>query len=102
MLQKTKAAASLEDACRRLGLPLSTAAALLQFLSVKRTHDDFVDAPSKQLRMSPGAKLDTLWHCMLLNTAGTTASWCAALSTYSTTDAASGPIAKLIRLFVFC
>jgi hypothetical protein len=71
MLQKTQAVASLQEGCRRLGLPNSTAAALLQFLSVKRIHDQFVPEKDRQLRMSPGATLDKLWHYVLLNTSGT-------------------------------
>ena len=70
MLHKTKAVHGLQEGCSRLGLPTSTAVALLQFLSVKRTHDQFVPEKDRQLRMSPGAKLDKLWHYMLLNTSG--------------------------------
>jgi hypothetical protein len=72
MMQKTQAVRALQEGCRRLGLPNSTAAALLQFLSVKRTHDQFVPDKDRQLRMSPGSTLDKLWHYMLLNTTGTT------------------------------
>ena len=61
---------TLEEGCSRLGLPNSTAAALLQFLSVKRIHDQFVPEQDRQLVMSPGDKLDKLWHYMLLNTSG--------------------------------
>jgi hypothetical protein len=71
MLQKTQAVRALQEGCSRLGLPSSTAVALLQFLSVKRTHDQFVPENDRQLRMSPGATLDKLWHYMLLNTTGT-------------------------------
>jgi hypothetical protein len=71
MLQKTQAVQALQDGCSRLGLPSSTAVALLQFLSVKRIHDEFVPEKDRQLRMCPGAKLDKLWHYMLLNTSGT-------------------------------
>jgi hypothetical protein len=71
MLQKTQAVRSLQEGCSRLGLPDSTATALLQFLSVKRTHDQFVPEKDRQLSMSPGATLDKLWHYMLLNTTGT-------------------------------
>lgn len=60
----------MQDGCSRLGLDNSTAAALVQFLTVKRTHDQFVDDQDRELRMSPGAALDRLWHWMLLNTAG--------------------------------
>ena len=70
MLQKTQAVRALQDGCSRLGLPNSTAAALLQFLSVKRIHDQFVPEKDRQLHMSPAATLDKLWHYMLLNTAG--------------------------------
>ena len=70
MLQKTKAVQALQDGCRRLGLPSNTATELLQFLSVKRVHDQFVEG--RQLRMSPGSMIDRLWHFMLLNTAGKT------------------------------
>jgi hypothetical protein len=71
MLQKTQAVRALQEGCTRLGLPNSTAAALLQFLSVKRIHDQFVPEQDRQLHMSPGDKLDRLWHYMLLNTTGT-------------------------------
>jgi hypothetical protein len=70
MLQKTQAVQALQDGCSRLGLPHSTATALLQFLSVKRIHDQFVPENDRQLHMSPGPALDKLWHYMLLNTAG--------------------------------
>jgi hypothetical protein len=70
MLQKTQAVRVLQEGCSRLGLPNSTAVALLQFLSVKRIHDQFVPEKDRQLSMSPGAKLDKLWHYMLLNTEG--------------------------------
>jgi hypothetical protein len=70
MLQKTQAARALREGCSRLGLPNSTASALLQFLSVKRIHDHFVPEKDRQLRMSPGTKMDKLWHYMLLNTEG--------------------------------
>ena len=73
MLQKTRAVQALLPGCSRLGLPSSTAAALVQFLAVKRTHDQFVADKDRQLRMSPGATLDKLWHYMLLNTSGTRA-----------------------------
>jgi hypothetical protein len=72
MLQKTQAVQALQEGRRRLGLPNCTAAALLQLLSVKRVHDQFVPEKDRQLRMSLGATLDKLWHYMLLNTAGTT------------------------------
>jgi hypothetical protein len=72
MLQKTQAVLALQDGCKRLGLPSSTATALVQFLSVKRTHDQYVAAESRQLRMSPGTQMDRLWHFMLLNTDGMT------------------------------
>lgn len=68
MLQKTQAARALQEGCRRLSLPSSTATALLQFLSVKRVHDQFVDV--KQLKMTPCVKVEQLWQWMLLNTAG--------------------------------
>lgn len=71
MLQKTQAVRALQAGCSRLGLPSSTAQQLVQFLSVKRTHDMFLPEKDRQLRMSPGATLDKLWHYMLLNTAGT-------------------------------
>ena len=72
MLRHTEAVTALQDGCRRLRLPSRTAQALVQFLSVKRTHDQFLAESSKStLRMSPGAALDQLWHWMLLNTAGT-------------------------------
>jgi hypothetical protein len=70
MLQKTHAVRALQEGCSRLGLPNRTAAALLQFLSVKRVHDQFVPEQDRQLLMSPGAKLDKLWHFMLLDTSG--------------------------------
>jgi len=71
MLQRTQAVRALQDGCSRLGLASSTATALVQFLTVKRTHDQFVGDQDRELRMSPGAGLDRLWHWMLLNTAGT-------------------------------
>ena len=70
MLQKTQALRALQEGCSRLCLPNSTAAALLQFLSVKRIHDQFVPEKDRRLHMSPGAKMDKLWHYMLLNTTG--------------------------------
>jgi hypothetical protein len=74
MLQKTQAVQSLQG-CARLGLPSSTAVALLQFLSAKRTHDQFVPEKDRQLRMSPGYSLHRLWHYMLLNTTGILGTW---------------------------
>jgi len=71
LLQRTQAVRALQDGCSRLGLNNSTATALVQFLTVKRTHDQFVGDQDRELRMSPGAALDRLWHWMLLNTAGT-------------------------------
>jgi hypothetical protein len=68
MLHNTQAARASQEGCRRLGLPSSTATALLQFLSVKRVHDQFVDV--KQLHMTPCVKVEQLWQWMLLNTAG--------------------------------
>jgi hypothetical protein len=62
MLHKTQALRALQQGCSRLSLPSSTAAALLQFLSAKRTHDQFVPETDRQLHMSPGATLDKLWH----------------------------------------
>lgn len=71
MLRNTAALRALQDGCRRLSLPSSTAIELLQFLSAKWVHDHFVDSSKKQLNMSPGASFDKLWHYMVLNTAGT-------------------------------
>jgi hypothetical protein len=76
MLQKTHAVHSLQQGCVRLGLPSSTAVALLQFLSAKRTHDQFVPEKDRQLHMSPGYSLHRLWHYMLLNTTGILVTWC--------------------------
>lgn len=76
MLSKTKAVSALQDGCSRLGLPNGTAAALVQFLSAKRIHDQLVADEFRQLRMSPGASLDRLWHFMLLNTAGAVLGGC--------------------------
>jgi hypothetical protein len=75
MLQKTQAVRALQEGCSRLGLPNSTATALLQFLSVKRTHDQFVPDKNRSLSMLPGSTLDKLWHYMLLNTTGTLGCW---------------------------
>jgi hypothetical protein len=73
-LQNTQAVRALQEGCSRLGLPNSTAATLLQFLSVKRIHDQFVHEKERQLSMSPRSTLDKLWHYMLLNnTTGGTA-----------------------------
>jgi hypothetical protein len=68
MLRNASAVRSLQDGCRRLGLPSKTAVGLVDFLSVKRLHDRINDGQG--LRMSPGTALDKLWHWMLLNTAG--------------------------------
>lgn len=71
MLPDTKTVRLLEEGCRRLGIPTSTATALVQFLPVKKIHDDdYISSPHKLLRMSPGVMLEQLWHWMLLNTAG--------------------------------
>jgi hypothetical protein len=68
MLRSSSAVRSLQDGCRRLGLPSKTAVGLVDFLSVKHLHDRIKDGQG--LRMSPGTALDRLWHWMLLNTAG--------------------------------
>lgn len=68
MLRNTDAVSKLQEGCQRLHIPSSTAMALVQFLKVKRVHDEFVR--SRSLCMSPGAALDKLWHYMLLNTKG--------------------------------
>jgi hypothetical protein len=76
MLPDTKAVRLLEDGCRRLGISTSTATALVQFLYVKKIHDDYISSPHKLLRMSPSVMLEQLWHWMLLNTAGEQADSC--------------------------
>lgn len=51
-------------------MPYKTATELINYLSTKRVHDTFTDSSRRELKMSPGATVDRLWHYMLLNTAG--------------------------------
>jgi hypothetical protein len=67
MLRNT-AVRALQDGCKRLDLPDNKATELLQFLTIKKTHDQVVDSSKKQFNMSPGATVDKLWHFMLLST----------------------------------
>eukprot|EP00884_Botryococcus_braunii_P012420 jgi/Botrbrau1/21179/Bobra.0061s0070.1 len=65
--QHTDAFRMLKVGEQRLGLPPSASLELIRFLSVKRIHDTFFEG-GKILNMSPGSRVDELWHFMLENT----------------------------------
>jgi len=55
--------AALEPGCRSLNIPTSAARELVRFLLVKRFTQD-----ERSSELGPSAKLDKLWHWLLLET----------------------------------
>ena len=63
IMDSHKCVESLKAGCDQLGLPTTAARELVRFLFVKRCIND-----ENSSKISPSAKLDKLWHWMLLET----------------------------------